>query len=205
MRWIFIPSPLLCVHLRPAPPVSAHTPLQLPAEAALSFWLSPNQGTLVRLRHLNHRLTQPAPDTTPAATLLARLFLFITTSLTLVGRRCVRACQACPKLPLRHSRQCATTHRFRSFEYRSDDLSALDRRFPIWLRLCCRLLARACAPLIVELFTVCVLLAEPRKLSASGSSVSPPGSSRRQRALYEPVELCTRLALRLWSESHRGI
>src|SRR5271170_2085124 len=41
----------------PAPPVSTHTPLQLPAEAASSFWLVPNQGTLIRVRHLNHRLT----------------------------------------------------------------------------------------------------------------------------------------------------
>jgi len=166
--------------------------------------LAPTQGTLIRVRHLNRRRTKPAPDTTPAATPLARLFLFFTTAVTLVGRLCVRACQACPKLPLRHSHQCATTHRFRSFEYRSDDLPALARRFPIWLRLCCRLLARVCTPFIVELFTVC-FFAEPRRLSAPGSSVLPPGSSRRQRALNEPVEPFTRMALRLWSESRRGI
>src|SRR5277367_392881 len=41
----------------PAPPVSTHTPLQLPAEAASSFWPAPTQGTLIRVRHLNHRLT----------------------------------------------------------------------------------------------------------------------------------------------------
>ena len=74
-----------------------------------AFWPAPTQGTLIKVRHLNHRLTKPAPDTTPAATPLARLFLFFTTAVTLVGRPCVRACQACPKLPLRHSFQRATT------------------------------------------------------------------------------------------------
>jgi len=46
--------------------------------------------------------------------------------------------------------------------------------------------------------------AEPRRWSASGSSVLPPGGSRRQHTFREPVELCTRLALRLWSLSPVG-
>ena len=35
----------------------------------------------------------------------------------------------------------------------------------------------------------------PRNVSDSGWSVLPPPDSRRQRALIEPVELCTRLAM----------
>src|SRR5689334_13730417 len=37
--------------------------------------------------------------------------------------------------------------------------------------------------------------ANPRNVSVSGWSVLPPPDSRRQRALIEPVELCTRLAM----------
>ena len=35
----------------------------------------------------------------------------------------------------------------------------------------------------------------PRNVSDSGWSVLPPPDSRRQHALFEPVELCTRLAM----------
>ena len=47
--------------------------------------------------------------------------------------------------------------------------------------------------------------ADTRSLSHSGVSVLPPPGSRRQRAFHEPVELCTRWALRLWSGSRGGI
>lgn len=55
----------------------------------------------------------PAPDTTPAATLLARLFLSFTTAVTLAGRASVHAHQACPRLPPRHGFQshCGTDFR----------------------------------------------------------------------------------------------
>ena len=55
------------------------------------------------------------------------------------------------------------------------------------------------APFIVELFTVCVFPQNPGGCLASGGSVSPLPGSRRQRTFHEPVELCTRSALRLWS------
>ena len=60
----------------------------------------------------------PAPDTTPAATLLARLFLSFTTAVTSVGRLRVRAHQACPRLPPRHSFQshCGTDFREQNTE-----------------------------------------------------------------------------------------
>lgn len=40
-----------------------------------------------------------------------------------------------------------------------------------------------------------LISANPRNLSVSGWSVLPPPDSRRQRALIEPVELFTRLAM----------
>ena len=49
------------------------------------------------------------------------------------------------------------------------------------------------APLSSLSFSRSAVWAEPRKLSASGWSVLPPPDSRRQRALNEPHELCTRL------------
>jgi len=103
------PSPLSCVQMRPAPPVSAHTPLQLPAEAAPGLLARSYSRHSHQSAAFESPVDKPAPDTTPDATLLARLFLFFTTAVTLVGRQCVRACQACPKLPLRHSFQRATT------------------------------------------------------------------------------------------------
>lgn len=51
------------------------------------------------------------------------------------------------------------------------------------------------APFIVELFMVRLVSANPPNVSDSGWSVLPPPDSRRQRALIEPVELCTRLAM----------
>jgi len=95
-----IPSPLSCVHWRPAPPVArtrrsnclAGTTPQRPAAMrrrrnGVEASPRPTWGTLVRVRLLKHRLdAKPAPDTTPAATLLARLFLSFTAAVTLAGR-----------------------------------------------------------------------------------------------------------------------
>jgi hypothetical protein len=50
-------------------------------------------------------------------------------------------------------------------------------------------------PLSSLSFSRSAFLAEPRRLSASGRSVLPPPGSRRQRALPEPHEPCTRLAI----------
>lgn len=107
-----IPSPLSCVQMRPAPPVNAHAPFPLPAETTPNCLVSPGElGQGFALSYsghshqswlLNHRLTKPAPDTTPAAKLLARLFLSFTTAVTLVGFL-IRALQVCPRLPPRHS------------------------------------------------------------------------------------------------------
>jgi len=46
----------------------------------------PTGGTLIKVRRLKHRLTWPAPDTIPAATLLARLLRLFATAVTSVGR-----------------------------------------------------------------------------------------------------------------------
>lgn len=50
------------------------------------------------------------------------------------------------------------------------------------------------APFIVELFTVCFFGRSPEVVTSGWSVLRPPGS-RRQRALREPHELCTRLAI----------
>ena len=89
------------------------------ASAPLGLWRDPTWSTLIKVRRLKHLRTTPAPDTTPAATLLARLFLSFTTAVTLVGHSCVQTCQVCPRLPPWHSCRCATAHRFRGLEYRS--------------------------------------------------------------------------------------
>lgn len=46
----------------------------------------PNRGTLIRVWPFNHRRTAPAPDTTPAALLLARLVELFLATVTSVGR-----------------------------------------------------------------------------------------------------------------------
>ena len=154
-----IPSPLSCVHLCPAPPVSTHSPLQLPAEVAFGLRSGerrrfPTWGTLIRVRRLDHRLTGPAPDTTPAATLLARLVMIWARRVTLVGTECSSMGQVCPGLPPRHSFEpLLGAASFRRIEYRSFSLTrlALFARFgtvslrPYWQGLD--------APFIVELFT----------------------------------------------------
>ena len=47
--------------------------LSLEARMGCGQWPAPTWNTLIEVRRLNHRLTTPTPDTTPAATLLARL------------------------------------------------------------------------------------------------------------------------------------
>jgi hypothetical protein len=56
------------------------------ALAPIELERNPNGDTLIRVRRLNHRLTWPAPDTTPEATLLARLVRLFATAVTSVGR-----------------------------------------------------------------------------------------------------------------------
>jgi len=95
----FIPSPLSCVLVCPAPPVGTHPPLQLPcwndtpcfdhlAEGdggpgfAWSYWRHSHQSVAFE----PPADLSPAPDTTPAATLLARLVGHCSTAVTWVGR-----------------------------------------------------------------------------------------------------------------------
>lgn len=150
-----IPSPLSCVRMRPAPPVARTRPLDCLAQVARRLLPAPTRGTLIRVRPLNHRLTQPAPDTTPAATLLARLFLSCTTAVTWAGRVGVLARQVCPGLPPRHSFRSR-----RGTDFRGKNTEASP--YPPWPGFA----ASACvsaivdwqgldAPFIVELFTVC--------------------------------------------------
>ena len=54
----FIPSPLSCVLLRPAPPVDAHTPPGLPCPGCVQTPSGPTWGTLIRVRRLKHRLNR---------------------------------------------------------------------------------------------------------------------------------------------------
>lgn len=80
-----IPSPLSCVHLRPVPPVARTRRLDCLAQVAASLrW--PYLGHSRQSAAFQTPADSPAPDTTPAATLLARLFLSFTTAVTSVGR-----------------------------------------------------------------------------------------------------------------------
>lgn len=174
----------------PAPPVSTHTPLQLPAEAAPDLSARSYSRRLIKVRLLKHRLTCRHRIPLRPPHFLRGLFLFFfTTAVTLVGRRCVRTCQVCPKLPLRHSRQCATTHCFRCHQ----NTEAMT--YPPWSgvsrfgSVSAAVYWQGLAPLSSLSFSRSAICAEPRKLSAFGSSVLPPGSSRRQRALNEPAGL----------------
>src|ERR1039457_4347582 len=79
-------TPFVCA-LRPGPPVTRTRPLNCLAQVAFGrcpdgsgLRRDPTWGTLIKVRPLKHRRTTPAPDTTPAATLLARLFLSFTTA-----------------------------------------------------------------------------------------------------------------------------
>ena len=109
------PSPLSCVRMCPAPPVSTHPPLQLPCwndtpsawrsapkaqwgpGSAWSYWGHSHQGLAFQAP-----ADLPAPDTTPAATPLARLVMLFITAVTSVGPD-VLAARVCPRLPPRHS------------------------------------------------------------------------------------------------------
>jgi len=57
------------------------------------------------------------------------------------------------------------------------------------------LTAKGLMPLSSLSFSRSAFWAEPRRLSVSGPSVSPPRGSRRQRALNEPFEAFTRMAI----------
>lgn len=59
-----------------------------------------------------------------------------------------------------------------------------------------RLTGKGLMPLSSLSFSRSAFSAEPRRLSPSGRSVLRPPGSRRQRALHEPYEHCTRLAPR---------
>ena len=53
------PSPLLSVHLHPAPPVSAHTRLRLPCPIRAELKFDPTQGTLIKVLRFNHQAATP--------------------------------------------------------------------------------------------------------------------------------------------------
>ena len=80
-------------------------------------------------------------------------------------------------------------------EYRSALLPILVEFPPIRLRLCFSFTAKGLMPLSSLSFSRSAFWAEPRRLSVSGPSVSPPRGSRRQRALNEPFEPFTRMAI----------
>ena len=90
--------------LRPAPPVARTRRLYCLAQVAVSLRWS-YLGHSRQSAAFQSPADSPAPDATPAATLLARLFLSFTTAVTSVGRLCVRVDQVCPRLPPRHSFQ----------------------------------------------------------------------------------------------------
>jgi len=157
------------------------------------------------VRLLKHRRTSPAPDTTPVATLLARLVELFTAAVTSVRTHWSR--------PARHvqgSRLAIVS---------SPDASGLISRariqkrpstrpgqaFPDSAPSLLRLTGKGLTPRSSLSCSRSAVWADTRRLSRSGSSVLPPGGSRRQRTFHEPVELCTRLALRLWSVSRGGI
>jgi len=77
----------------------------------------------------NHRLTRPAPDTTPAATFVARLFMFFATAVTLGGRHRRPAFQACLGLPSEHRFQSVWTD-FGGQNTEAAPLPALAKRTP---------------------------------------------------------------------------
>jgi hypothetical protein len=97
----------------------------------------------------------PAPDTPPAATLLARLFLSFTTAVTLAGRSGVLAHPACPGLPPRHSFQ---SHRGTDFGRQNTEAPPYPPGSSLADSACVSAVVHwqgLEAPFIVELFAVC--------------------------------------------------
>jgi hypothetical protein len=106
----------------------------------------------------------------------------------------VHAHQVCPKLPLRHSFQRP---------WRADLQGRIQKR-PVThpgrvsadsAPSLFSFTVKGLMPLSSLSFSRSAFWAEPRRLSVSGPSVSPSRGSRRQRALNEPFEPFTRLAI----------
>ena len=195
-------TPFVCA-IVPGTTRSTHPPLPLPCRRCGQPDAGPTWSTLIRVRHFKHRLT---PGTghhsgrhTPCAV-----------SLTLhysshVGRDFMSR----PARHVRGSRPGIVSSALRALI----SGSRIQKRFPthpgqvfpVSAPSLLRLTGKGLTPLSSLSFSRSAFSAEPRRGSLPGSSVSPPGGSRRQRALREPVEHFTRLALRLWSTPRRGI
>jgi len=170
----------------------------------------PTWGTLVRVRLLKHRLdAKPAPDTTPAATLLARLFLSFTAAVTLAGRAWASTlARYVPRLPPRHSFRPAIAGRFQEAEYRSAPLPTLVRALPTRLTSLLSFTGKGLMPLSSLSCSRSAFLGRtPEVVSlrligvATARLPTPARVNRTCRALH-PIGLAT---ARLWSGSRRGI
>jgi len=98
-------------------------------------------------------LTGQAPGTTPAAAVLPKLVLHIAPTVTSLEGVTPRAIVVCPWLPPGHSFRDFLS-RFRGAEERSTSPTRRRWLFAVRHRLRWNWPARACAPLVVELFAV---------------------------------------------------
>ena len=148
-----------------------------PAEAG-SYWEHSHQSW--RLKH--RRTSPPAPGTTPAALAPCAVSHSLRpcghVSWTPIASASDRVC---PGLPSRHSFPHLVGCGFRRPEYRSGLLSLPVGRCPFGTVSAWTHWQGLDAPLIVELFAVRLLSAEPRRQITSGFSVSPREDSRRQQ------------------------
>jgi len=198
----------------PAPPVARTRRFDCLAEATPPCWLcaagtgvqalpGPNRGTLIRVRLFKHRLTTGTGYHSGRHTPC-------TVSTTLRNNSHVgRTHLSEPARHVRGSRLVMVSSPgglISGGRIQKHPPTRPGQVFPDSAPSLLPLTGKGLMPLSSLSFSRSAFCAEPRKVSASGSSVSPPGSSRRQHTLPEPVEPCTRSALMaLVPESRGGI
>ena len=164
----------------------------------------PTRSTLIRGRRLKHRLTTAGTGYHSGSHTRCAVSLTLHYS-SHVGRtlssRTVRHVRG-SRLVMVSS---ATGALISGARIQKRPLTHPEQSFPDSAPSLLRLTGKGFLPLSSLSFSRSAVSAEPRSLSGSGKSVLPPPGSRRQRTFHEPVELCTRSALRLWSVSRGGI
>ena len=192
--------------LCPAPPVARTrrfnclaeaTPLaphrfdgRVGAGSACSYWKHSHRSAV-----FHHQRTRLAPETTPATAFVARLSMFFTVTVTLGGRQRRPVVQACHQAPARAS--FAALPGSADFGGRNTEASPLPILFNILPSGFVSVAAdwQGLSPRSSLSFSRSAFWAETRARSSRGSSVLPPGNSRRQRVFIEPDGPCTRMAM----------